>query len=327
MKHYSLRKIMGYVTYRIKEIIGARGYGKTVACKRLVFNEFFKTGKRFIWLRDSTGATESVQALEGVKFFEDMKRTFEEFKNLNGYISGSGGIYINEQLAGYLMAASTFYNDKGTAYPDVKYIIYDEFIPEKAQRTNIWRTTQFINTLETVCRLDPNKIAILTANALDPDDEILNLGGFNITGFGFYKNRERGIVVEYCESSDEYKKAHDKSIVGKLIKGTEIGDVILENKFSATSNDYYDVLPKGTKQIISLYINGNFIDIKRVRSTFYCVRGTQKSQTFVRKVCKCPTTTRILPKDRLETLRTLFNNKSIKFQSVNIRNIFMNFIL
>lgn len=318
---------MGYVPYRIKEIIGARGYGKTVACKRLVFNEFLKTGKRFIWLRDSTGATDNVQALEGIKFFEDMKTCIPEFKGIQGYISGQGGIYINEQLAGYLMAASTFYNDKGTAYPDVKYIIYDEFIPEKAQRSNMWRTTQFINTLETVCRLDPNKIAILTANALDPDDEILNLGGFNLTEFGFYKNRQRGIVVEYAESSDEYKKAHDKSIVGKLIKGTEIGDVILNNKFSATSNDYYDTLPKGTKQIISLFNDGNFLDIKRLKETFYCARGTQKSNTNVRKVCKCPTTSHIIPKDRLEVLRTLFNSKRIKFQSVNIRNIFMNFIL
>lgn len=318
---------MGYVPYRIKEIIGARGYGKTVACKRLVFNEFLKTGKRFIWLRDSTGATEKVASLDGVKFFEDMKTTFAEFKTLNGYISGQGGIFINDKLAGYLMSASTFYNDKGTAYPDVKYIIYDEFIPEKAQRTNMWRTVQFINTLETVCRLDPNKIAILTANALDPDDEILNLGGFDITDFGFYKNSKRGIVVEYAESSEEYKQAHDNSIVGKLTKGTEIGEVILENKFSATSKDYFTVLPKGTKQIMSIFIEGNFLDIKRLRDTYYCVRGTQKSQTAVRKVCKCPTTTVIIPKQRLEVLRGLFNNKRILFQSVNIRNIFMQFIL
>lgn len=73
------------------------------------------------------------------------------------------------------MALSTFHKLKGNTFTEIKTIVFDEFIPEVGEVVRGDRARQFVNTVETICRLSKDTVIIMLANALDKGDRILNL--------------------------------------------------------------------------------------------------------------------------------------------------------
>lgn len=304
-------------------IVGGRGIGKTYRFTKFVIKKFLTENKKFAWVRDTERALDTLTAMNGAKFFKGMSK---EFKKFNGKIDGEA-VYINDELAGYMLPLSTYYNYKGNNYDDVDYIIIDEFIAETQQRITFSRAQAIINTIETIARLRPDVRVILLANALDRGDEILQLFGFNIKDFGYYLNREKSAVLWYPPSNPQYLAKHTTSLAGLLTKGTVYDDNIIANKFINESPDTYARRPAKASVLIVLHNEDSAVRVYIAGDDIYIDRDTNAEAyaglRYVTDYRLVSTRRNLLPQGMKKGLLNAYANGSIKFANPFVRNVFL----
>ena len=139
-------------------VIGNRGGGKTYGGKKLVINRFKRSGSQFVWVRRYRTEIETLS-----DFWADIRNAFP-----NDELTQKGQeLYINGDLAGYLIALSTSMQLKSVAFPLVRTVIMDEFIIDKG-RINYLRNEVhvFMELFETIARMRDNVTAIFFGNAI-----------------------------------------------------------------------------------------------------------------------------------------------------------------
>ena len=123
--YYNFDKLFSY-NFLIAFVIGERGVGKSFNAKVAVMKKFLKTGEQFIYMRRYKTELDSALAT----FFSDLQ--------MNGYLEDYDlevkkskmltTFKCNGKVCGYAVPLSTANILKSTAFPDVKTIIFDEFL-------------------------------------------------------------------------------------------------------------------------------------------------------------------------------------------------------
>ena len=231
-------------------VVGGRGTGKTYTALKYMI----ETGSRFIYMRrmqvqldnvctpdlspfkplnlDSNGELNVIPAPNGKNsyLFKDVK--FDEDGNI-----------ITEDLMGYAIALSTVSNLRGFSAADVKYLIYDEFIPERHEKPVKNECIAFLNCIETINRNrelagDPPVKVLCLANANDFANPLFV--GLSLvktvermieTHREEYQNPQRGIGLYLLQDSPISKKKSETSLY-KLAGYGEYSQMALENIFA-----------------------------------------------------------------------------------------------
>lgn len=262
--HYDWSKIESY-NCPVKIIISRRGLGKTFGKLKMVTERFITKKKRFVYIVETDEMVQELTRNNGEKFWSALldeykkqdtsrKRYFysklttlqlstdeEEEDGFSKLVSRAigaklcgGTIKINNETAGYILALNSFGEIKRNNFNGVDYLIFDEFITEKLDKTALQNPRKISSIIQSVCRLRNVKIYLL-ANAIRFDDPILSRMGFKLKKYGFYfKKDEHGLfaVLHFVDPFDypEFAKQHDKSVAGRFAK--MIGETNEEdNKF------------------------------------------------------------------------------------------------
>ena len=313
------RHLFSYGDFNFYFIVGANGCGKTFMAKNYVFKNVFYKNKKFIWLRTNEKMIDAIKQNNGHEFFIDIK---QKFKYLNGSVTGDS-IFVNDKHCGKFGAVSTFFNNKGASFNDYDIIVYDEFIDELVQRRLKNKTLAFIKTLEAIVRLKPNVKIVLTANALDRGDEILQLFDFYIKDFGFYINKKKKAILWYVKDDEEYNKKHSESIAGRLMP-----DYMLNNKFKERNFLYFDVLPDRAKYIYSLEGENGKMSIYSFGGELFVMPESDKTNKYclVRNIDEMNATSTVIRKPILDSLRNIYMIHKIRFKNQFVEKSFVYFI-
>ena len=327
-KYYDNRPVLSY-NLPIIVVIGARRIGKTYKWKKYAIKKFLYKGEKFVFLRDNDEARKKLTANAGSKFFADVKREFN--KDFDGKINGET-ITVNGAQCGNIMSASLFQNFKGNSFDDVNLIIYDEFINEKGRNKNQYQGYEFINMLYTVASTRNNVRIVLLANALDRGSEILEILGIKITGeYGFYINREKGVICHYCDNNPQFNKDRDNSVVGKIIKGTTYEENLFNNKFYGDESEFFEKKPDKLRLYVILH--NQFFAVRvyiGMDGNFYVTRDYNEDAhagvRYVNNVEDVNTRLALIPKYILDVLVNGYTKSNFKFENANVKKIFINFI-
>lgn len=331
---YTLCHVLSLTWAWLIILIGARGRGKTYACKKWLLIGWWYRHEKFIILRDSEDECDNLCIENGITFWGDviLDKKFKD-KNIT-IINRKRCVYINGELAGYIMPVALFYKFKGNQYQDVKRVLYDEFIREKQVRYNGDRAIQFLNTLMTVARYRNDFKIILTGNALDKGDTLISdIVGFKINEFKLYKNKSKGVVLDYIPNSIEFDKYQQSGKVYNLIKGTRYEANLIGNKFSNDQSDiYYD--KKEPCDLFGIYYDrdGESIRIYESKKSdlFYCSKDFNKNTVnymrYTFDIHIASHKIRLANNDEKKRLKELFENGLIKFENGYILQVFKNII-
>ena len=300
-------------------IIGANGCGKTYSCKRLVIKKALYENKKFMWIRTSKTMIDELKENKGFDFFNDIKH---HFKKCDGEIVGNT-IYINKKYVGRLGDVSTFFNKKGRAFDDINYIVFDEFIDETAQGRLKNKTLKLIKLLEAICRLRKDIKIILTANAIDRGDEILQLFNFNIKDFGIYRNKKLNALLWYVKDDEEYHRQHKESLGGRLMP-----EYVINNEFINRNYAYFECLPDKSKYIYTLEGEMGKMGLYSYNQEIYINPISDKDTkiSMVKSISEISSTTTLIRKPVLDMLRRLYNNHKIRFKNQFIEKNFILYI-
>lgn len=214
-------------------VIGNRGGGKTYGSKKLVINRFKRQGKQFVWVRRYQTEIDTLS-----DFWADIRSAFP-----NDELTQVGNeLYINGDLAGYLIALSKSMQLKSVAFPLVATIIFDEFIIDKG-RINYLRNEAhvFMELYETIARMRENVVAVFLGNAISIVNPYFDF--FKVTPeLGRRYTKKNGICIEFY-FNDEFIQKKENTAFGKIIKGTSYGEYNMKNKFLRDSDSFIENRP------------------------------------------------------------------------------------
>lgn len=227
-------------------IVGGRGTGKTYGTLKTAYIE----NKRFILMRRTQAQCDLIN-----------KPEFNPFKALNDD-TGSNAVVKSiskynakiveeteedERILGYTCALSTIANMRGFDASDVELLIYDEFIPEKHERSIKNEGSAFLNAYETINRNreikgeKPLQVLCL-ANAFNIANPIfLELGlvgrceKMKNAGQEIFIDKERGVCVVLLQKS-KISKAKADTALYRLSSGS-YADMALSNDFVYNNAD------------------------------------------------------------------------------------------
>lgn len=209
-------------------VIGNRGGGKTFSGKRLCINRFKKTGAQFVWIRRYQTEIDTL-----TDFFADVAPFYP-----NDDLSVKGDtLYVNGEPAGWLIALTKSMQLKSVAFPNVRTLIFDEFIIDKGKIGYLKNEVQvFLELFETVARMRDNVTAIFFGNAISVVNPYFVY--FDIVpDLNKRFTRHDQICIEFY-FNEHFIAEKKKTRFGRLIEGTKYGDYNMLNKFLRDTDSF-----------------------------------------------------------------------------------------
>lgn len=252
--YYSLDKALSYNAL-FYFIIGERGVGKSFNAKKFCIQDFINHNHQFIYLRRYKEELD----LACQSFFDDIKSAgfFDEHEFEVKPSKKLTKFYMDGELIGYGVALSTSNILKSTAFPDVKTIIFDEFILDVGTYRYLKNEiTKLLDVYETVFRLRDGRLLFL-GNSVSIDNPYFNYFNLSLPYNSEFKTFNDGeIVVNYIKNL-EYRAKKKQSRFGKLIANTDYGRYAIDNEMLRDNNDFIEKKGKNPKFWHNIVINGN----------------------------------------------------------------------
>ena len=223
-KFYNLNSILKTnSTYNM--IIGERSNGKTYATLKYGIEQYFKNGSQIAiirrWQTDIRGnrASEVFKALlSNNEIYKISKGQYQGIHYYGGkyYLCNYGdngkAIYNDNDVIAYPFSLSDTEHNKSISYPDIRTIIFDEFLTRQVYLPDEF--ILFMNTISTIVRERTDvKIFMLgnTVNKYSPYFEEMGLknvkdqiqGTIDVYKYG---NSKLKVAVEYCKASGKSKE-------------------------------------------------------------------------------------------------------------------------
>lgn len=223
-------------------IVGNRGAGKTFGAKKHVINRFLKADEEFIYLRRFK---EEVTSRLCANFFTDIQGEFPEH-DLTVVMKD---FFIDGKHAGYALPLSTSKILKGIPYPNVRTIIFDEFIMDVGSYRYLPdEVTMFLEFFETVARMRDNVRVYFLSNALTVTNPYFLYFDLQMPPEGKIAFKNDILIENVCKS--DYIEAKVSTRFGKMTEGTAYGNYAVKNQFL---RDNYDFIEKKSGRCTPLF--------------------------------------------------------------------------
>lgn len=255
--YYNFDKILSYNAL-ISIVLGNRGCGKSFNAKLMVLKNFLKNGEQFIYVRRYKTELDSALAtfwddIQSKGYFEDHELKVKKSKMLTTFT-------CDGEVCGYAVALSTSNILKSTAFPNVKYIIYDEFVLDTSAGSYKYIRREpevLLDLYETVFRLSDKGRLIMLGN-------IISFFGCPFIGYwnldlpynSDIRTFKDGAIVVQTIINPEYQNVKSKTRFGALVEGTIYGDYLLKNSSLRENNAFIGKRPANSKFYAHLILNG-----------------------------------------------------------------------
>ena len=261
-KYYTLDNILKKeCTYNL--IIGERSNGKTYSVKSYLLERYIKHREKFVIIRRYST---DILANRSKSFFNDMtdniKRLTSDTFDLMDYRTGY--FYLakyDETLdknikasdwCGYVTSLTEYEHNKSTSFPDVKNILFDEFISRDYIRDEF---IIFMNTLSTFIRNQTDVKIFMCGNTINPYCPY-----FEEMGLNHVRQMKQGTIDVY-EYSNSLKLAIE--YCGSLEKKES-------NKYFSFDNPKLSMITSGAWEI-DIYPHAPKFDKQDILFIFFIV--------------------------------------------------------
>ena len=256
-------------------VIGARGIGKTFGLRRQCIRDWIRHKSRFVEI------TRYNNELSGVSdgYFNRLS-ALDEFQSYT-FKTDARYAYIAEKpesdkdkphwhLIAYFASLSSAQRMKKRTFDNVRRIVFDETILERADRYHRYLPNEFgilANLVDTVSRerADTDSIrprVYLLGNACDLANPYFSAYGVgtDITfGYRWYANKT--FLLHYVDPGEySIEKAH-RTVAGRMIANTEAGNVAIQNQFVHASSEFILKKPGNAVFSFGIVCNGRLYGI------------------------------------------------------------------
>ena len=222
-------------------VIGSRGNGKTYGAKEKAIRNYLRYGNEFIYLRRYKEELATFST-----FFNDIADQFPDYQfRVIGRTAQirrrCDGDEFPWKTIGYGMVLSVAQQLKGSSYPKVGSIIFDEFIIEKGVIRYLTNEVEtFLNFYNTIDRYRDTVKVYFLANAISIANPYFVYFKIDVADrIRTYHNNY--IAVEFCDSAN-YIKEVEKTRFGQFVRSVdpEYASYVMDNAFNDSTTTFID---------------------------------------------------------------------------------------
>ena len=222
--YYNYNRIISYNAL-LNILVGPRGIGKTFGASEFVTNQFIKKKDEFVYLRRyKTELSKSIRNFFSALIKENV------FPKHNLDVKGLT-FKIDEEIAGYGMTLSTAQQLKSSNFPNVKTIIFDEFLIEPGQGHYLKNEVfAFLGLIETIARTRNIRV-IMLGNSVTELNPYFLFFDISIPYNNDIKLFKDGMILLQYIRGTNFQQSKKETRFGKLVEGTEYESYAIENNF------------------------------------------------------------------------------------------------
>lgn len=262
MKYWDIRQILPYQR-NFNFINSARSIGKTYGCQKFFIKRAIERGEEFIYLVRTKELVDS--GIFETAFRKVVNREFSDkpikFKNTSCTLKNEDETGVPLQL-GYCLAISDYINIKKMSFPNVKYLMFDEYMLEATDTQRYvrgWKEPDFfLNIYQTVDRDEDRVICFLLGNNTSFYNPYHMHHAFNIPcvkpGEIWYSDN---VLFQYAVPSEELKEEKRRSKFGKMIQKTNYNKYANEGVYIDDNYSFIASRPKTARCYFTIVYCGN----------------------------------------------------------------------
>lgn len=351
MDWYSLNKILTYNAY-LNFILGGRGIGKTFSVKKYLLSKAYFENKQFIYLRRTQ--TELME-IDKDSFFtpELLEQVFDNYEMLeietvknstkitfncleNGetkthtiFIS-SKKITIDNRIMCYFKSLSTWVKLKGSEYPDVWYIMFDEVLIDTASRNTYLpnEVNAFIQLISSVFRHRSNRKIFLLSNATNYNNPYFNYFEFyGDNSKEFWNLKKFGVVIQFCRN--RIISEENTSDIFKLSRNASNFDSNVNNEFQVKFNGNIGKMGGKKIPLYCIYDAGSIVTVFWTDGALYVKAGANKDcEIFTFNLDDMESGYQYLPRtsEIIKRLRNKYFRNDVFYEDIKAKTMFNNAI-
>lgn len=261
--YWDIKKTLSY-NCLFNFIIGMRGAGKTFgsldyAIRRHLRNREIGKNWQFLYVRRMKTELEKLTHMRNGRLFKKVQTNFPE----HTLKAESDILYCDKEIIGYAQALSTASILKSDAFPDVKLIVFDEFIIDNRGTYHYLKdeVTKFLDLYETVAR-ERDVTVLFLSNAVtitNPYFDYFNLNrplNGNVQRFG----KSKDILVEWV-ANKQLSELKKESRFGQIINGSEYSDYAYDNEWLLDNTDFLGKKSHRSVYYITVRYKGEYMGI------------------------------------------------------------------
>lgn len=209
--------------------VGARGLGKTYACKRIAIRRAIESGEEFIYLRRFKTELKRITT-----FFDDIR---DEFEGHELTVKGRSAV-IDGEVRGHFVALTEAPTLKSVSYPRVTTMLFDEFIIENSTRHYLQNEVDmFLDFYSTVDRNQDRVRVFMLSNAV----RMVNpyFVEWRLHGSSGFQRRGGGYLCCEVIDNDAFAEEVGSTRFGRFIHemSPEYAEYAVDNRFSDDTTD------------------------------------------------------------------------------------------
>lgn len=330
---YDFSKLWSFNGY-YNMVLGSRGTGKTFGAKLKGIKDAINKGDEFIYLRRYKD--ELKFSRDG--FFSDIVAE-EKFPNYDFKVDGNKGYYAPTytqdwkkrpwKVCVHFFALSVGGQIKSQSFPDVKLIIYDEFVIEKGNVQYLPNEAKKFNDFySTVDRYKGKTRALFLSNSVSIMNPFFLAWDIEPRHDEDWMILKNGFIVVHFHKSDEFNNAVYATPFGQFIQGTDYAEYAVGNQFR-DNNDLMlgDKPPEARYRWTLETINGGSMSLWYDRQNYcwYAQRKRPRSEDIytMDPAEVSPDKTLLISSDRhLTLIQTAFRHGRLLFDAAQTRNAF-----
>ena len=247
-------------------IISLRGGGKTYGCLKYCIKKYLDekiNGRtwQFIYVRRQENELKKLTISRGGRLFAAVQKEFP------GHIlkAESNTLYCDGEVCGYAVQLSNAFTQKSDTFPDVQFIIFDEFIAIKRSSYLPDEVTKFLELYETISRPGtdhPIVKVFFLGNAVTQTNPYFEYFYLERPYEGQYKKfgKTKDILVQDVDVPELQEDKH-KSRFGQLINGTEYASYAIDNEWLEDDTDFIKKKTKNCEYRMSIRFNSTWIGV------------------------------------------------------------------
>ena len=317
--------------------MGPRSTGKTYAFSFRCAKDFITKKRRFIWMRQTQ---------------EDIKRIYSTWQSniiTNSFFEGhtidtdEHTITIDGEMAGMFIPASLAKKYKSVAFPDVDYIIYDEFLPENlrylgGEKNPMFEPDSVVNLLQTVSRgpgqpYRPCRLVLLANKISLVNPYFTYFGIDSLVHPGMKKLETHGVYAEFFENTGIVSEVM-KSPLGEVLANTPMAAYHADKEFMMDSKAFICERPKsGGVYIANLIYQGTSYAVWQYSERgyyFITTKGIDKCRSNIAMTGEDHNTNYIMLtayKDFFKRLKGMYSNSAVRFEDLRSKKFFESVVM
>lgn len=250
-------------------VVGARGLGKTFGLRARFIRDWLRDGSRFVevcrFKNELSGVSDGYFNRVRDLFPDYVFRTDAKYAYIADKPKDDKSKKPMWHVIGYFCALSDSQSLKKRTFNKVRRIVLDEAILDSTDRYHRYLPNEFTklaNLVDTVSRERADTKSTrprlyLLGNACDYSNPYFAAYrvSTNIT-FGYWWFRNKTFLLHYVDSADYGREKLIGTVAGRMMAGTEEGNIAAGNEFNITSSDFVEPKPRRAKYMFGLVLNG-----------------------------------------------------------------------